>query len=108
MKLKPLSLFVLSYNIKEICCILLTYRSPQNYNKILFFEEIANLLNKMTGKYDNVLLTGYLKIDPLDKSKDTNNRLSDLCHTFYLTQSAIQCSKLAIETLEQGVKYVHS
>ena len=47
----------------------------------LFFEEIANSLNKMTYKYD-VLLTRDFNIDPLDKSKDTNNHLSDLCHTF--------------------------
>ena len=43
---------------KKIGCILFAYRPPQNFNQTLFFEEIANSLNKMTNKYDNVLLTG--------------------------------------------------
>ena len=32
--------------LKKTWCKLFAYRSPQNSNKTLFFEEIANSLNK--------------------------------------------------------------
>ena len=34
--------------------------------------------------------------------------MSSNCSVFMLSQPAITCSKLAIKTLEQGVKYVQS
>ena len=36
----------------------------------------------MTNKYDNVHLMGDLNIDLLDKNKDVDKQISDLCHTF--------------------------
>ena len=36
----------------------------------------------MTNKYNNVHLMGDLNIDLLNKNKDVNKKISDLCHTF--------------------------
>ena len=41
----------------------------KNSNKSWFFEEMANSLNKIKIKYDNIILTRDLKIHLLDKSK---------------------------------------
>ena len=35
-------------------------------------------------------------------------KVYDSCSNYLLTQPAFTCSKLTIETLEQGVKYVQS
>ena len=45
---------------------LFTYRpSDTNKNKTMFFNEIYITLNKILGKYDNILLAGDLNIDEL-------------------------------------------
>ena len=59
----------------------MAHRPPQNFSETLFFEEIANSLNKMSNKYDNILLTRDLNIHLLHENKDTKNNLSDLCRT---------------------------
>ena len=69
------------------------------------------------NKYD-IIVMGDLNIDISDKRKYNNNFLSDLwdtfslkniiigktCHKSNVAQSAFTCSKLTIETLEQGVR----
>ena len=40
--------------------------------------------------------------------KSGRSEKSAACFTGIATQSAITCSKLTIETLEQGVKYIQS
>ena len=40
--------------------------------------------------------------------KQIDKKANDNFKTFYVTQSALICSKLTIETLKQGVKYVQS
>ena len=49
---------------KKKCCILFAYRSPDT-NKTMFLSEIYITMNKILGKYDNILLAGDLNIDEL-------------------------------------------
>ena len=56
-----------------------------NSNKDGFFKELNKSLSHITRKYENVLVVGDLNIDLLDKMKDSNNYLSDLCDTFSLS-----------------------
>ena len=48
------------------------------------------------------------KYPPLKKEKEKKGVNADASHLLGQTQPAIKCSKLTIETLEQGVKYVQS
>ena len=49
----------------------------------MFFNEIYITLNKILGKYDNILLAGDLNIDELKPGSDSSNHLSDA--KMYLT-----------------------
>ena len=59
----------------------------------------------------NVAFTLPLHLSPIHKdspSKITSAKYYHYQETLKTTQPAIPCSKLTIETLEQGVKYVQS
>ena len=51
----------------------------------MFFNEIYITLNKIYGKYDNILLAGDLNIDELKTGSDSPNHLSDAKDVFNLT-----------------------
>ena len=69
---------------KKKWCILFAYRPPDT-NKTMFFNEIYVTLNKILGKYDNILLAGDLNIDELKTGSDSSNHLSDVKDVFNLT-----------------------
>ena len=70
---------------KRKWCILFAYRPP-NTNKHDFFSEISISLNKMIGKYDNIVLAGDLNIDDsISLSESSQNHLSDMKDVFSLT-----------------------
>ena len=69
---------------KKKWCILFAYRPPDT-NKTMFFNEIYVTLNKILGKYDNILLAGDLNIDELKTGSDSSNHLSDAKTVFNLT-----------------------
>ena len=69
---------------KKKWCILFAYRPPDT-NKTMFFNEIYITLNKILGKYDNILLAGDLNIDELKTGSDSSNHLSDAKDVFNLT-----------------------
>ena len=69
---------------KKKWCILFAYRPPDT-NKTMFFNEIYVTLNKILGKYDNILLAGDLNIDELKTGSDSSNHLSDAKDVFNLT-----------------------
>lgn len=82
--------------ISETICLELTinnkkwflcfaYRPPIESNKSTFFDELTSTLNQGVNNYDNIILSGDLNIDLLNKQKDTNNYLSDFMDTFSLT-----------------------
>ena len=50
----------------------------------MFFNEIYITLNKIYGKYDNILLAGDLNIDELKTGSDSSNHLSDAKDVFNL------------------------
>ena len=84
---------------KKKWCVFFVYRPPQNNNKSSFFNEISNILNQATNKYDNIVVKGDLNIDtPNSLTKDMNNYLSDLCDTFSLKN--IIKGKTCFKTLE--------
>ena len=69
---------------KRKWCILFAYRPP-NTNKDDFFSEISISLNKIIGKYDNIVLAGDLNIDDLKSySESSQNHLSDMKDVFIL------------------------
>ena len=49
------------------------YRPPVESNKLTFFNEVSNTLNKAVNKFDNILVTGDLSIDFSNSKVDTNN-----------------------------------
>ena len=51
----------------------------------MFFNEIYITLNKILGKYDNILLARDLNIDELKTGSDSSNHLSDAMTVFNLT-----------------------
>ena len=61
---------------KKKWCILFAYRPP-DANKTMLFNEIYITLNKILGKYDNILLAGDFNIDELKTVSDPSNQLSD-------------------------------
>ena len=61
---------------KKKWCILFAYRPP-DANKTMLFNEIYITLNKILGKYDNILLAGDFNIDELKTVSDSSNQLSD-------------------------------
>ena len=70
----------------------MTHSQYRKYLKDLFL----NLANDLAGK-----LTVAAKKFGINSIEDNNN-------TFDSSQPAFTCSKLTIETLEQGVKYLQS
>ena len=80
--------------------ILFAYRPPDT-NKSTFFNEIYVTLNKILGKYDNILLLGDLNIDELKTGSDSSNHLSNVKDVFNLTNlfKKPTCFKLQDETL---------
>ena len=73
------------------------YRPPIESNKLTFFNEVSNTLNKAVNKYDNILVTGDHNIDFFNIKMDTNNFLCDFIDTFSLTN--IINSKTCFKTL---------
>ena len=70
---------------KRKWCILFAY-PPPNTNKDDFFFEISISLNKIIGKYENIVLAGDLNIDDLKSySESSQNHLSDMKDVFSLT-----------------------
>ena len=69
---------------KKKWCILFAQRPP-NTNITTFFNEIHITLNKILGKYDNILLARDLNIDELKTGSDSSNHLSDVKDVFNLT-----------------------
>ena len=67
----------------------------------MFFNEIYITLNKILGKYDNILLAGDLNIDELKAGSDSSNHLSDAKNVFNLTNLVKKptCSKSEDGTL---------
>ena len=57
--------------VKIKWCILFAYRPP-NTDKEEFFDEISVSLNKILGKYDNVILASDLSIDELRPCSDSS------------------------------------
>ena len=43
--------------------IIISYRPTIESNKLVFFNEVSNTLNKDVNKYDNILVTSDLDID---------------------------------------------
>ena len=71
--------------VKIKWCILFAYRPP-NTDKEEFFDEISVSLNKILGKYDNIILAGDLNIDESRPCSDSSkNHLSDMKDIFGLT-----------------------
>ena len=71
--------------VKKKWCILLAYRPPDT-DKEEFFDEISVSLNKISGKYDNIILAGDLNIDELRPYSDSSkNHLSDMKDIFRRT-----------------------
>ena len=61
------------------------YHTP-NTDKGEFFDEISVSLNKILGKYDNIILAGDLNIDESRPCSDSSkNHLSDMKDIFGLT-----------------------
>ena len=70
--------------VKKKWCILFAYRPP-NTDKEEFFDEISVSLNKILGKYYNIILAGDLNIDKLRPCSDSSkNYLSDVKNIFSL------------------------
>ena len=70
---------------KKKWCILFTYHPP-NTDKEEFFNEISVSLNKILGKYDNIILAGDLNIDELRPCSDSSKSyLSDMKDIFSVT-----------------------
>ena len=61
--------------VEKKWCILFAYR-PQNTDNEEFFDEISVSLNKILGKYDNIILSVDLNIDELRPFSDSSK---DLC-----------------------------
>ena len=78
---------------KNIWCITFAYKPPYNSNKDSFFTKLNKSLSNIARKYENALLVGDLKIDILDKKRDSKNYLTDLCDTFLLSNliSEVTC-----------------
>ena len=71
--------------VKKTWDILFAYRPPST-DKEEFFDEISVSLNKILGKYDNIILAGDLNIDELRPCSDSSkNHLSDIKDIFGLT-----------------------
>ena len=85
---------------KKKWCILFAYRLPDT-NKTMFFNEICITLNKIFGKYDNILLTRNLNTDELKTGSDSSNHLSDAKDVFNPTNLVKKptCFKSQDETL---------
>ena len=81
--------------------IMYAYRPPNETNKKVVFDELNETLDKAVSKYDNIFLAGDLNIDTRDKSKDTNNYLSDFMDTFSLNNliKVKTCYKSATGTI---------
>ena len=62
--------------------VMFVYRPPIKSNKLTFFNEVSNTLNKAVNKYDNILVTGDLSIDFSNCKMDKNNYLSVFIDTF--------------------------
>ena len=83
---------------KKTWCILFAYRSL-DANKIMFFNEIYITMNKILGKYGNILLAGDLNIDQLKTGSDSSNHLSDANVVFNLTN--------LVNPLQPGVAFLY-
>ena len=104
--------FILSNNNPQ--CQVKLKSTLQNYLLTVFSNKVVIV----PIKWKSVLVSIYIwkrfrfcysqfKVFP--SSKDASFHFLD-CRIFYLqfSQPAVTCSKFTIETLEQGVKYVHS
>ena len=64
--------------------ILFAYQ-PLDTNKTIFFNETHITLNKILGKYDNILLAGDLNIEGIKTGSVSSNHQSDVKDVFNLT-----------------------
>ena len=72
--------------VKRKWCILFAYRPTNTDNKEIF-DEISVSVNKILGKYDNIILAGDLNIDELRPCSDSSkNHLFDMKDIFGLTK----------------------
>ena len=69
---------------------------------MLVKRSVTKMLRTVTGK------TPSNKTQALSKNRNMNIWVIDTLNQLFSSQPAIACSKLTIETLEQGVKYVQS
>ena len=76
--------FCLKLIIARKWYILFAYRPPDT-NETIFFNKIYITLNKILGKYDNILLAGDLNIGELKTGSDSSNHLSDAKTVLNLT-----------------------
>ena len=83
---------------KKTWCILFAYR-PLDANKTMFFNEIYITMNKILGKYGNILLAGDLNIGQLKTGSDSSNHLSDAKYVFNLTN--------LVNPLQPGVAFLY-
>ena len=60
------------------------YRSPNETNEKVFFDELFKTLDKAVNSYDKMFIAGNLNIDTGDKSEDANNYLCDFMDSFSL------------------------
>ena len=61
------------------------YRSPNETNEKVFFDELFETLDKAVNSYDKMFIAGNLNIDTGDKSEDANNYLCDFMDSFSLS-----------------------
>ena len=60
------------------------YRSPNETNEKVFFDELFETLDKAVNSYDKMFIAGNLNIDTGDKSEDAYNYLCDFMDSFSL------------------------
>ena len=65
MKQKTLKLYVLNLHLLRKSGAFFLLNRPSNTDKEEFLDEISVSLNKILGKYDNIILAGDLNIDEL-------------------------------------------
>ena len=69
--------------VKKKYRILFAYQTPDTNN--VFFNEMYITLDRILGKYDNILLARELNIDELKTGSDSSNHLSNAKDVFNLT-----------------------
>lgn len=97
--------FCLKLIIARKWYILFAYRPPDT-NETIFFNKIYITLNKILGKYDNILLVGDLNIDELKTGSDSSNYLSDAKNIFKL-RNFLKSQNFAIGPCHKEILQMH-